>query len=196
MHIILLAISSDFCSLLSTLLLTLRCYDIIKNRTKFFDKGNNEILFIILDIFISILLGIGFLFLDRLITIKINNYNISYRYDVRDRCSYWCWIEHYSSFVCIAFYVGILISIMVYALRTYSILKEEYNKLKKENQLSDGYYIDNLGIQSIGEEKEEKKKFVNLIKEDKERLQNLKLLRIKNLVYPLVTIIYWTFAVI
>ena len=34
-------IFSDYCSLLSTLLLSLRCYDVIKHRNGFFDKPKN-----------------------------------------------------------------------------------------------------------------------------------------------------------
>ena len=196
---IVLAISSDFCSLFSTLLLTLRCLDIIKNRKKFFDRGHNELKFIILDIGISIILGIGFLLLDRLITIVGFDHNISYRYDVRDRCSYWCWLEHYSSFACLALYVAVLISIIVLSLRTYRFLNKEYTKLKEENSFSKVSTINNILTQSSLEEKEmreEKKKLDNITKEENERIKNLKLMKIKSLVYPLVTIIYWIFAAI
>ena len=71
---------SDFCSLLATLLLSLRCYDVIKNKERFFDKGNNSILSFVFVISISIIIPLGLLFYDRSIT----KGNVSYRYDVRD----------------------------------------------------------------------------------------------------------------
>ena len=42
------SIYSDFCSLLSTLLLSLRCYDVLKNKRGFFDKNKNRIISLIL----------------------------------------------------------------------------------------------------------------------------------------------------
>ena len=191
---ILLAISSDFCSLLTTLLLTLRCYDLIKHRRKFFDRGNNQIIFIILDIVCSVILAIVLLLFDKYVFTKDN---ISYRYDVRDRCSYWCWLEHYSSLGCFGLYVIILIAIIIFALISFCDLKKGFNNLKRENDFSrESIGLDDLGVQSQATEMEgyeENNKF-NMSREDKKKLRDLKLMMIKNLVYPIVTIIYWVFA--
>ena len=117
------SIFSDYCSLLTTLLLSLRCYDVIKNKKRFFDKGNNGILSIIFVICLSAILAIGFLFFDRILSLK------SYRFDVRDRCSYWCWLEHLPSNICFIVYWIILILNIIFTFKTNSYLKKEYKKL-------------------------------------------------------------------
>ena len=191
---IVIAIASDFCSLLSTLLITLRCYDVIKNKKKFFNRGNNGLISIILDISISIILSIIFLLIDRRIVVTENN--SSYKYDVRDRCTYWCWLEHYSSLSLFGVYVLILIAIIWFAFHNYCFLKDKYNKLKGESEFSEETNeIASLGVQSqTGETKEpENKKIFNQTKEELKRIQDLNLMKIKSLVYPLVTIIYWVF---
>ena len=191
---IVIAIASDFCSLLSTLLITLRCYDVIKNKKKFFSAGNNGLIFIILDITISIILSIIFLLIDR--RIVVNENNTSYKYDVRDRCTYWCWLEHYSSLSLFGVYVIILIAIIIFAFKNYCFLNNKYNKLKGESEFNiEGNDITSLGVQSqFGETKdpENKKKF-NITKEEIKRIQDLNLMKIKSLIYPLITIVYWTF---
>ena len=191
---IVIAIASDFCSLLSTLLITLRCYDVIKNKKKFFNRGNNGLISIILDISISIILSIIFLLIDRRIVVTENN--TSYKYDVRDRCTYWCWLEHYSSLSLFGVYVLILIAIIIFAFNNYCFLRDKYNKLKGESEFGEETNeITSLGVQSqTGETKEpENKKIFNQTKEELKRIQDLNLMKIKSLVYPLVTIIYWVF---
>ena len=194
---IVLAISSDFCSLLSTLLLTLRCYDVIKNKKRFFDKGYNEIIFIISDISVSIIFGIIFLLIDRYRAVG----NVSYRYDIRDRCSYWCWLEHVTSLICFGFYAVVLVFNIIYAFKTYCFLKKGYNKLLEESEFSE----DNsdsaplVGATSQGDipmNIPEQKKVIKITKEEMDRIKKTNLARIKSIIYPLVTIIYWTFAAI
>ena len=82
-----------------------------KNKQKFFDKGKREILSIILIIIIPIFFSLFLLFIDKLKTRD----NISYRFDVRDRCSYWYWLEHFTSIICFGFY-WILIFLNVFIL--------------------------------------------------------------------------------
>ena len=189
------AIYSDYCSLLGTLLLSLRCYDVIKNKKRFFDKGNNGIISIILTIIISIILAIGFLFLDKLITED----NISYRYDVRDRCSYWCWLEHVPSIICFGFYWVILIFNIIFACKTGNYLKSGYQKLIEENEIPAIKSSTNsisTPLNDISKDNNQpivEKKINNLTKEEKKRIEELKLMRYKCLTYPLVTIILWLF---
>ena len=192
---IVLAISSDFCSLLSTLLLTLRVYDVIKNKKKFFDQDYVEIICISLDIGISIILGIIFLMIDRYIA----EGNVSYRYDVRDRCTYWCWLEHISSLICFGFYVLILIFNIFYAFKTYCFLRKGYIKLLEEADFpKNSKFVSPLGdIKSqVSESEENNSRLINTSKEEIKKIQNLNLMRLKSLIYPLVTIIYWTLAAI
>ena len=187
---IVLAISSDFCSLFSTLLLTLRCYDVIKNKIHFFDRGYNQIIFIILDISISIILGICFLILDRFII----GDQVSYRYDVRDRCTYWCWLEHISSLICFGFYVVILVAIIYFSFRTYCYLRKGYKALLEGLEFS----RDNtLGLHDENDDTTKSDmKTVNLSREEKKKIKDFNLMKVKSLVYPLVTIIYWTFTAV
>ena len=195
------AIYSDFCSLLGTLLLSLRCYDVIKNKRRFFDKGNNGILSIIITVIISIILSIGFLLIDKFETKN----NISYRYDVRDRCSYWCWLEHKTSLGCFGVYWVLLLLNIYFALKTYLYLTKGYKKLLEENDIS----FDKIKSSSssmntpLNEADKEnntrkdsfnEKKFSNLTKEERMRIEELRLMKIKCLTYPLVTIFIWIFG--
>jgi len=196
------AIYSDLCSLLTTLLLSLRCYDVIKNKIKFFDKGINALLSIIIVILFSIFGAIGFLFLDR----GLDN-SVSYRFDVRDRCSYWCWLNHIPSLYCFGLYLIILILNIIYACKTNCLLRSQYKNLLEENEITPGEEnnmnaplkedqkennVDNLNSNSkIGG-----KKTIKITKEGKKIIDKLDLMRIKCFIYPLVTIIIWSFTTI
>jgi hypothetical protein len=196
------AIYSDLCSLLTTLLLSLRCYDVIKNKIKFFDKGINGILSILIVIIFSIIGAIVFLLIDRG---TLNS--VSYRFDVRDRCSYWCWLNHIPSLCCFGLYLIILILNIIYACKTNYLLRNEYRNLLGENEITSGEE-NNMNIPLNEFEKENKgdklnsnskiggKKIINLTKEGKKKIEKLDLMRIKCFIYPLVTIIIWSFTTI
>ena len=197
------AIYSDLCSLLTTLLLSLRCYDVIKNKIKFFDKGINAFLSIIIVILFSISGAIGFLFIDR----GTLNHSITYRFDVRDRCSYWCWLNHIPSLCCFGLYLIILILNILYACKTNCLLRNEYKNLLEENEITPGQE-NNMNVPLNEDQKTNKedrldsnskiggKKTTNLTKEGKKKLEKLDLMRKKCFIYPLVTIIIWSFTTI
>lgn len=186
---IVLAISSDFCSLLSTLILSLRCYDLIKNKKKFFDSQKNEIIAIILDISISIIISIVLIFIDR----KISEDNVSYRYDKRDRCTYWCWLEHITSLVCYCLYFILLIINIVYAFKTYCFLNKGYNELLKEVIISDQIFKSESHSSNLLNQNSDN---INISSDEKRKIKSLNIIKMKSLIYPLVTIIYWIFAAI
>lgn len=197
------AIYSDLCSLLTTLLLSLRCYDVIKNKIKFFDKGINALLSILIVILFSIIGAIGFLLIDR----GTLHGSISYRFDVRDRCSYWCWLNHIPSLCCFGLYLIILILNIIYACKTNCLLRSAYKNLLKENEITTEEE-NNMNIPLNEDQKENKddklnsnskiggKKAINLTKEEKKKIIDLDLMRIKCFIYPLVTIIIWSFTTI
>ena len=187
------SIFSDFCTLLNTLLLSLRCYDVIQNKKRWFDKRKNRIKSIVLIEIISILLAIGFLLFD----IYIIKVDVSYRFDVRDRCTYWCWLGHYASIGSWVIYAIILIFNIVLACKTSSYLKKGYIQLE-ENDISQEKINSNrnnmdIPLNDISKDKNSKqnKKYSNLTNEEKKRIQELRFMRIKCLVYPYVTIILW-----
>jgi hypothetical protein len=194
---------SDFCSLLGTLLLSLRCYGVVKNRKGFFAQDKNKTISIISIILISLVLSIAFLFIDRKIS---EEYIISYRYDVRDRCSYWCWLWHSTSIMCYVLYGIILVIIIIFALKTRNYLKKEYYKLLPEkdsesnNSLSTPLNENDTSKESgnnFNSKKIEKVNKLNgLTDEEKARIEQLKIMINKFLVYPLVTIIIWSFFTI
>jgi hypothetical protein len=188
------AIFSDFCSLLNTLLLSLRCYDVIKNKKRFFDKGNHGIISIFMIVITSIILANSFLIIDK----KLTKNNRSYRFDVRDRCSYWCWLDHYSSLMCFSIYSIIIVINMVFAWKTNSFLTRGYKSLLEENESSyDAYNNMSTPLNEVNNEDNSKKmKFHNLTKETIERIEELRLMRIKCFIYPLVTIILWVIIAI
>ena len=194
------AIFSDFFSLLGTLLLSLRCYDVISNKKRFFDTGKNGIISIIIFISASIILSISFLFIDR----RVTKDNISYRYDIRDRCSYWCWLEHKPSLACLALYYIILGFNIFFVCKTNNYLKSGYNKIIEENQMTTDKDNDvNTSLNEVNtdnsekkesNEKVEEKQVIILSNEEKKRIELLKIMRLKCLIYPSVTIFYWIFA--
>ena len=179
---------SDFCSLLGTLLLSLRCYNIIINRKSFFNKSKNAIFSIIIAICISVVLSISLLIIDREV-----NQNISYRYDLRDRCSYWCWLKHETSIACFILYWIILIFNIVFVYKTNKNLKKGYNKIIGENVIRNENNSNmNTPLNGISKDiiitKDGKSHFTNA---EKKRLKEFKIIRIKCLIYPYVTIIIW-----
>ena len=190
------SIFSDYCSLLTTLLLSLRCYDVIKNKKRFFDKGKNSILSFIFVIAISIILPLGLLFYDR----ELTKNNVSYRYDVRDRCSYWCWLAHSPSVVSYALYIIILILNIIFACKTNNYLKKGYRKLIQENELDLGKDNMNTPLNDINNNsKNSSNEYIakkGLTKNERKRINELKLMKAKCLVYPFVTISIWLLSTV
>ena len=194
-----LAIFSDFLSLLSTLLLSLRCYDVINNKIRFFDKRKNKIISVIIIISLSIASAVIFIFVDRART----GGNVAYRYDVRDRCTYWCWLEHTSSLFCYGLYWVIIIFNIYFALTTYSKLKKGYQTLLEENRVKPKKINDlteslTEGIkeeEDMSRENKRNKSGYNILSlEQKVKIEQLRVMKAKSLIYPTITICYWLFA--
>ena len=186
------SIYSDFCSLLGTLLLSLRCYDVIKRKKRFFDKEKNAHLSIIFTIFISLSLSISFLLIDKYIFSKNE---IAIRYDVRDRCSYCCWVGHVTSLILFGLFSIILIFNIIFAFKTYSYLNKGYSQLLEENNISPQRRKMSTPLnddKNSNSESASENKFNNLTKEEQKRIEELRLMKTKSLIYPLVTIIIWT----
>ncbi len=189
------AIYSDFCSLLGTLLLSLRCYDVIKNKNRFFDTGNNGYLSLIFTILISIILAISFFLIDKLLFTK---QDIANRYDVRDRCSYWCWVDHVPSLILFGLYLILLIFNIIFACKTYSYLNKGYLQLLEDsdisykNKKSMNTPLNELNKENNTQNDTNERKFSILTKEEKTRIEELKLMKWKCIIYPLVTIFIWT----
>jgi hypothetical protein len=188
---------ADYCSLLSTLLLSLRCYDVIKHKNGFFDKPKNAKISLIVIVSISLFLSILFLIIDILF------YNASYRYDVRDRCSYWCWLEQGVSFGCFTLYFIILITNVVFACKTITYLRRGYNKLLEDNGLYRSKSSLETPLTDMSKDNNENenaniidKSYNNLTSEEKKRIDEIKLMKLKCIIYPLVTIILWICAII
>ena len=198
---IVLAIYSDYCSLICTFLLSLKCYDALKYKNKYFSNNNRTKLKIIIFTVLGCLLaGLLFLLLDRIIC----EGNVNYKYDSRDRCSYWCWLGHFSSIICFCFYFIILIANIVLFLKTITFLNA------KQRELLEGNEPMLLEVNKLGEEANIKEKdknlqnsdtktltFKNKIKkykmsnENRVRINDLMLIKIKCTIYPLVTIFIW-----
>ncbi len=188
-----LAVYSDYCSLLSTFLLSFRCYDVIHNKNKIFDKMKNVKISLYGIIIGSFILGMAFLFAD------IGTSDISYKFDVRDRCCYWCWLDQGVSIVCFFFYLVILIANIIYACKTVNYLKKGYEKLLEENGLSKSKA--NLDDPLIGNEKDNKddissKIYKNLTSEERKRMEEIQLMKKKCTIYPWVTISLWIYALL
>lgn len=188
-----MALYSDYCSLLTTLLLSIRCYYILNNKRKLFSKKFNAI-GIILVLILPLIMASIFLTIDNFISID----NPSYRYRLRDRCSYWCWLAHYTSIACFVIYFLILVSNMIYAFKTVNHLKRGYNKLLEENDLlpSKKRSINEEGNVKGSPTESTNKRNIILSAEEKKRIEEINIMKIKCYIYPIITIVIWLFAVI
>ena len=180
------SIFSDFCSLLGTLLLSFRCYDLIKNKKKFFDKKKRRIISICLIICFSLIASISFLFIDRTITRK----SVTYKFDLRDRCCYWCWLDHFSSLICYSLYLIILIFIIIYACKTNSFLKQKSKNILEQSVVFMEKSNDNNTEKNEDNKTNQEEKGM-ITKEDKQKVKDVTFMRIKVLTYPWVGIIIW-----
>ena len=184
---IVISIFSDFCSLLSTLLLSFRCYEVIKSTKRIFDSKKSRKYSLILVILISFIFAISFLLIDR----KITEDSVSYKYDLRDRCSYWCWLGHEMSLVTYSCFMIILIFNIIYACKTNSYLKRGYQTLLAQNSVLIDKSISDKNDNSLvnsGNSVIEKNYFSD---DDQKRIDEIKRMKIKCLIYPCITIGIW-----
>ena len=189
---IVLSIISDMGCLSGTLLLSYRCYEVIKNRIRIFDsKKWQNLSFISISAF-STIVALLFLFLDR----KITNDSIKFKFDRRDRCNYWCWLQHDLSFICYIIYDILLIAIIVffvlttlYFRKSYKTLIEKCVVIYEEPNLSNNNK-DKDNINYTDETKE--KRFIS--SHDKKRLKELQIMQVKCFIYPIISIIIWTLS--
>ena len=185
---ILLSIISDFCTLLGTFLLSYRCYEVIKSKSRIFDKKKAKVLSFFIIIIFSVIISLVFLFVDRYLTRDL----FSIKFDLRDRCSYWCWLEHKTSIVCYGLYAIILIINVIFVFKVNTLLRKAYDKLKEQSLIfvqSDN--ANTLNDNNNSNDNSEGKR--TILSEDKERIKELKMMRIKSRIYPIVTIIIWAF---
>ena len=183
------SIVSDYCSLLGTLLLSFRCKEVIKSKKRFLDKKRTRILLILLIIIISIILSLVFLFIDR----SLSKDFFSIKFDIRDRCSYWCWLEHTSSFYCYILYDIILILNIIVALQANCSLQSGYKKLLEQSVVlveNDSTNVLNDNNNS-GEDLKEKR-YISF--DDRRRVDEIRMMIIKCRIYPSITIFIWVLA--
>ena len=184
---IVLSIISDYGCLLGTLLLSLRCYGVIKNKIRFLDFKKWQNLSLIAIIFISSAFALLFWGLDK----DDTKYSIGFKYDRRDRCNYWCWLGHYYSRICYVIYLLLLIvNIIIFSLTTayfrnsYKNLVEKCVVTRDEPNLSNNIR-DNIDFT------EETKENRYISPDDKKRLKELQIMHVKCFIYPIISIIIW-----
>ena len=162
------SIIADVCNLLGTLLFSYRSYEIIRGERKIFDRKIEQILSFIIIILTSIIYSITFLFFDKILTKD----SITYKFDLRDRCSYWCWLGHIASLCCQGFYLFPLIINIFYEVKIYKCLKKSFSQISGKNDNDDQNYLD-------------------LEYDDRLRLKEIEIMKVKVLMYPLIIIIIW-----
>ena len=184
---IVLSIISDYGCLLGTLLLSLRCYGVIKNKIRFLDFKKWQNLSLIAIIFISSAFSLLFWGLDK----DDTKYSIGFKYDRRDRCNYWCWLGHYYSRICYAIYLLLLIvNIIIFSLTTayfrnsYKNLVEKCVVTRDEPNLSN-----NIGDNIDYTEETKENRYIS--PDDKKRLKELQIMHVKCFIYPIISIIIW-----
>ena len=185
---IVISIFSDFGCLLGTLLLSYRCYDVIKHRKRNTDNKKVRFLSISIITLCSLILAIIFLLIDRAVT----RGSQPYKFDLRDRCNYWCWLEHYSSIGCYSLYIALLIINIIYFCKIKSYLKQSYNNLKEKSTVLIEKFEDPKITNEINDEEVKEKQYIS--KDDRIRLKELYIMRIKCIVYPTITIIIWSLS--
>ena len=205
---IVLAVYSDYCSLICTFLLSLKCYDALRYKNKYFSNDNKtKQKLIIYTVLTCLLIGLFFLLIDRI----LSQDNVNYKYDSRDRCSYWCWLGHNSSIACFIVYWIILIANIYLSIKTWRFLNDKQKELMGENEpltLSVKKYENednseekNSDLENSNNSKDSNQlnkaqilNNYNYNSEDRNRINDLILIKIKCTIYPIVTIFIWLFA--
>ena len=182
------SIFSDLGCLLGTLLLSYRCYEVIKKRKRFTDNKKVKFLSITIITLCSLILAIVFLLIDRAVTRESQ----PYKFDLRDRCNYWCWLEHYSSIGCYTLYMALLIINIIYFCKIKKYLEQSYNNMKEKSTVLIEKFEEPKIANEINDEEVKEKQYIS--KDDRNRLKELYYMRIKCLVYPTITIIIWSLS--
>ena len=183
------SIFSDYGCLLGTLLLSIRCYDIIKNKRRCSDSKKVKIISIVFITAIPFILSMTFLMIDKMVTID----SFAFKYDLRDRCNYWCWVEHNISIALYSSYVLIVALILYYFCLTYNYLKKSFkNMLEKSIVLIAN--TEDEKINNKDNEKIKEKRYMS--EEDNKRINDLRAMSIKVTIYPAVTFIIWILSFI
>lgn len=184
---IVLSIISDYGCLLGTLLLSLRCYGVIKNKIRFLDFKKWQNLSLIAIIFISSAFSLLFWGLDK----DDTKYSIGFKYDRRDRCNYWCWLGHYYSRICYVIYLLLLIvNIIIFSLTTAYFRNSYKNLVEKCVVTRDEPNLSN-NIRDNIDYTEETKENRYISPDDKKRLKELQIMHVKCFIYPIISIIIW-----
>ena len=179
------SIFSDLGCLLGTLLLSFRCYEVIKKRKRYTDNKKVKILSIIIITLFSLVLAIIFLLIDRATTKK----SLAYKFDLRDRCNYWCWLDHKLSIACYSLYIALLVINIIYFCKIRTYLKQSYNYMKEKSTILIEKFEEPKTTNEINDEEIKENQYIS--KDDRHRLNQLYHMRIKCLVYPIITIIIW-----
>ena len=184
---IVLAIYADSCSLICTFLLSLKCYDALKYKNKYFSNDKStKTKIIILTIIISLVIGFVFLIID--IFVSKDEYNN--RYDRRDYCSYWCWLGQLTSGICYFLYYILIIANIVLSVKICKFVNRKLIELSEKNEQM---IPNNVNFSKQGNKCSKSAK-VKKSTTYEERANDLMLIKTKYKVYPLVTIIFWVLA--
>ena len=162
------SIIADICTLLGTLLLSYRSYEVIRGERKIFDREIEQRLSFVIIIVTSVIFSITFLFIDKIMTED----SITYKFDLRDRCTYWCWLDHVSSIICHIFYLVPLVINIIYEYLIWNALKKSFSQISGKNENEDNNYLD-------------------LEYDDRTKLKEIRIMQIKYLYYGIIILIIW-----
>ena len=189
---IVLCIISDLGCLSANLLLSIRCYEVIKNKKRRLDDKRMQNISFILISFLSLAFALGFWGFDK----RMTKGSIAFKYDRRDRCTYWCWLERLSSIICYAIYNGLLIGIFVFFILIACYFSKSYKKMIEKSVViieEPKYSKNNNEKNNINNTEEIKEKHF-ITSEDKKRLKEVQIMQIKCFVYPIISIVIWTLS--
>lgn len=181
---IFISIISDVCSLLGTLLLSIRCYYIMTNSKKLFNTKKKRYISLCLIVAVSIIFSLVILFIDRWMTEE----SITYKYDRRDRCSYWCWLWHDSSLICYSFYLIAVVFNIVYSCKSILYLRKG-KKILLDQSLVFTSNNDEICLANNNDNK-------ILSKKDEKKMEELRIMRLKCIIYPSITNSIWIISTI
>ena len=95
-----------------------------------------------------------------------------YKFDLRDRCNYCCWLDHLASIICHIFYLVPLGVNIMYELKIIFSLQKSYYQISGKNDNDDQNYLD-------------------LENDDRLKLKEIRIMQIKCIFYPAIIIIIW-----
>lgn len=142
---LILSLFSDFCTLLTSLVISFKLHDSLKNQSFYFKKKKIKK--------ISRFICLGLPSLSSILFFCLDTFVLNFQYKEYDKYFYWMWVHPILSIIIYCFFFLLIIFIVIISFRTISFLKEKQKEIMEQNTNSDEDEDD----EEEEEEKEENK---------------------------------------